>query len=177
MIGGGERFHREPYPYGRIRRRANYAAGAFMFSVRSLHVARIRRGLLRRMRDVPWYYEGRMDENASQPELRRRGVRSEVTMQRLTVSEEWPRRCGLLCIRRKPSSAQAKTRTKNIENRFDTKSGFHTMHERSGETPRERQLCGRSSMARVPAFQADCCGFESHRPLHCFSLRVCSSGG
>ncbi len=28
------------------------------------------------------------------------------------------------------------------------------------------QLCGCSSMARVSAFQADCCGFESHRPLH-----------
>jgi hypothetical protein len=26
--------------------------------------------------------------------------------------------------------------------------------------------CGRSSMARVSAFQADCYGFESHRPLH-----------
>ena len=25
---------------------------------------------------------------------------------------------------------------------------------------------GCSSMARVSAFQADCCGFESHRPLH-----------
>lgn len=31
---------------------------------------------------------------------------------------------------------------KNIENRFDTKSGFHTMHERSGETRRERHFAG-----------------------------------
>jgi hypothetical protein len=30
----------------------------------------------------------------------------------------------------------------------------------------EIQRCrGRNSMARVPAFQAGCCGFESHRPL------------
>ena len=27
-------------------------------------------------------------------------------------------------------------------------------------------LCGRSSVARVPAFQAGCRGFESLRPLH-----------
>jgi hypothetical protein len=31
----------------------------------------------------------------------------------------------------------------------------------------EIQRCrGRNSMARVPAFQAGCCGFESHRPLY-----------
>ncbi len=27
-------------------------------------------------------------------------------------------------------------------------------------------ICGRSSVARVPAFQAGCRGFESLRPLH-----------
>ena len=28
------------------------------------------------------------------------------------------------------------------------------------------EQCGRSSMARAPAFQAGCCGFDSHRPLY-----------
>lgn len=28
------------------------------------------------------------------------------------------------------------------------------------------RLCGRNSIGRVPAFQAECCGFESHRPLN-----------
>ena len=30
-------------------------------------------------------------------------------------------------------------------------------------------------MARVPAFQADCCGFESHHPLH-WEFRILSLG-
>ena len=31
-------------------------------------------------------------------------------------------------------------------------------------------ICGRSSVARVPAFQAGCRGFESLRPLHGIDL-------
>ena len=44
-----------------------------------------------------------------------------------------------------------------------------------GSSPTWR-TCERSSMARVPAFQAGCCGFESHRSLCCCSTFTFNQG-
>lgn len=54
---------------------------------------------------------------------------------------------------------------KKIEKSFDKNVTFYTI----ALLLYEGTLCGCSSMARVPAFQADCCGFESHHPLQLYS--------